>query len=269
MGGVQLKRHAMSIEIVAQPLTYPSDLLSPPPDTNSFIQACADYTLYFLPADYRLCISGSNNNPPGPENRNKVYFKSNVSGVPNGTWFMYNGSWRLIYSGLPYELRFFLNSPTTAFDSTGLGLLGTRWDGWAICNGQNGTPDLRDKFLLSGNYAEAAFGWYTLLLNPVPTTSGGTITSPAQASGSPSGGSGAISLTVYNLPAINCSIPLSPNTAGGSQYYACSIPDGAESPGGPVGETFVTAVGSGSTPSIDIVPPYIAAGLAMFIGYSD
>ena len=34
------------------------------------------------------------------------------------------------------------------FDNTGLGSPGTPFEGWAICNGQNGTPDLRNRFIL-------------------------------------------------------------------------------------------------------------------------
>lgn len=35
--------------------------------------------------------------------------------------------------------------------------------GWALCNGQNGTPDLRDKFIVgAGNsYAEGSYGQQT------------------------------------------------------------------------------------------------------------
>ncbi len=34
------------------------------------------------------------------------------------------------------------------FDVTGLGLTNTDWLGWAICNGQNGTPDLSGRFIV-------------------------------------------------------------------------------------------------------------------------
>lgn len=36
---------------------------------------------------------------------------------------------------------------STYFDGTGLGKTARRWDGWAICNGSNGTPDLDGEFL--------------------------------------------------------------------------------------------------------------------------
>jgi hypothetical protein len=32
------------------------------------------------------------------------------------------------------------------FDGNGLGKIGTDWEGWALCDGRNGTPDLRGRF---------------------------------------------------------------------------------------------------------------------------
>ena len=34
------------------------------------------------------------------------------------------------------------------FDGSGIGVAGTAYEGWAICNGQNGTPDLRGRFIV-------------------------------------------------------------------------------------------------------------------------
>ena len=42
------------------------------------------------------------------------------------------------------------------FDGTGLGNSGTKMVGWAICNGSNGTPDLRSKFVVGATMGEAA-----------------------------------------------------------------------------------------------------------------
>ena len=46
------------------------------------------------------------------------------------------------------------------YDSTGLGIVGTSYEGWAICNGNNGTPDLRNRFIVGAgsNYAQGASG---------------------------------------------------------------------------------------------------------------
>ncbi|MEJ2756366.1 MAG: hypothetical protein P8104_11205 [Gammaproteobacteria bacterium] len=34
------------------------------------------------------------------------------------------------------------------YDNTGKGVSGTAYEGWAICNGQNNTPDLQDRFIV-------------------------------------------------------------------------------------------------------------------------
>ena len=34
------------------------------------------------------------------------------------------------------------------FDNSGDGIVGTEWEGWKICLGSNGTPDLRGRFIL-------------------------------------------------------------------------------------------------------------------------
>jgi len=34
------------------------------------------------------------------------------------------------------------------YDNTGKGLASTAYEGWAVCNGQNGTPNLQDRFIV-------------------------------------------------------------------------------------------------------------------------
>jgi len=48
----------------------------------------------------------------------------------------------------------------TRFDASGKGLEGTETEGWAICNGQNRTPDLRNRFLVGAGdeYNQHAYG---------------------------------------------------------------------------------------------------------------
>jgi hypothetical protein len=36
--------------------------------------------------------------------------------------------------------------------STGLGVVGSEWEGWALCDGRNGTPDLRGRFVAGYTY---------------------------------------------------------------------------------------------------------------------
>lgn len=44
----------------------------------------------------------------------------------------------------------------TLFSGTGLGVTGSKMEGWAICNGNNGTPDLRGKFVVGATIGEVA-----------------------------------------------------------------------------------------------------------------
>lgn len=46
-------------------------------------------------------------------------------------------------------------TPNLEVDSTGLGI--NTWAGWAICNGQNGTPDLRKRFRVGADFSSADY----------------------------------------------------------------------------------------------------------------
>lgn len=46
--------------------------------------------------------------------------------------------------------------PVDHFGATGLGLAGTPMDGWAVCNGLNGTPDLRGMALIGATQVPAS-----------------------------------------------------------------------------------------------------------------
>lgn len=63
----------------------------------------------------------------------------------------------------------FTGDPALYFDGTGLGLTTADWDGWAICNGANGTTNLTDRFLVAAHMDNASgqtgyvAGWRTLV----------------------------------------------------------------------------------------------------------
>lgn len=75
------------------------------------------------------------------------------------------------------------------FSATGLGLGGTIMDGWAICNGLNGTPDLRGTTLMEATN--------------VPSSGGGSAAHPGVANTSNVGdqvGADGVVLNAQNLP---------------------------------------------------------------------
>ena len=59
--------------------------------------------------------------------------------VPVGFIGMYSGS-----------------ADASLFDATGKGITGSKMEGWAICNGNNGTPDLRGRFIVGADNNETS-----------------------------------------------------------------------------------------------------------------
>jgi hypothetical protein len=88
---------------------------------------------------------------PSVDDQDKVWIKLDGGGRPIGTFLFYAGNWRRTFTGLASEVKVFSGDPTVYFDGTGKGILGNDWDGWALCNGQNGTTDLSDKFIIAGH----------------------------------------------------------------------------------------------------------------------
>jgi hypothetical protein len=91
-------------------------------------------------------VTGSNT--PAVGDQDKLWFRSDPAGNPMGFYVFNAGVWRPVSNGKTGEITIFVGDPTPFFDGSGKGIPGTRWDGWAACNGQNGTPKLNNKFLV-------------------------------------------------------------------------------------------------------------------------
>ncbi len=52
------------------------------------------------------------------------------------------------YGTIPIGGIIMWSGSTALFDGTGMGIAGTTMDGWALCNNQNGRPDLRGRFVV-------------------------------------------------------------------------------------------------------------------------
>jgi hypothetical protein len=128
--------------------------------------------------------------------------------VPQGGIIMYSG---------PY-----------VFDASGRGKAGGNMEGWAVCNGQNSTPDLRDKFVVGagGSYAVGVQGGemtHTLTEAEMPNHSHPYGVGGGNGRGSGNTGQG----TTEGYPCNNCAYGTWTGKTGGNQphenrppYYA-------------------------------------------------
>lgn len=106
--------------------------------------------------------------------------------------------------------------------------------GWALCDGQNGTPDLRDRFVLGG---------------------GGTNTVGS------TGGEETHTLTVYEMPAHNHDFGMFPEPkkvqAGGSTFNASLMMNGQS-------DNFISE--TGGSQAHNNMPPYFTLCYIQYIG---
>lgn len=151
-------------------------------------------------------------------------------------------------------------------------------DGWAICNGSNGTPDLRDKFIVGAGstYALSATG------GAVQAAAGTTGSAGAHTHVTASGGEH--TLTVDELPTVTLEVRGSYSQGGydggGNEFFRAR-----QSNGFSTGHNLINSFGGGqphshtggatdeqgahthSTPAVATLPPYYGLFYIMFIGF--
>lgn len=84
--------------------------------------------------------------PPSSSLTNKVWFQIDAAGRPLMVKMFYNGNWRRVYAASYGDIKLYIGGFNGVFDGSGLGIIGGFEDGWALCNGQNGTPYLEGYF---------------------------------------------------------------------------------------------------------------------------
>jgi len=132
---------------------------------------------------------------PGVDDRDKAWIELDPGGRPTAlkVWYPGNqGAWRRVYNGMIGEVRGYTGDPSIDFDmdgnNPGRGKIGLSYDGWYLCNGFNGTPNLSDKFILGGHMDNSAGhtgyhnGWQASVKGPNGDTTdlktGGFFTQP-------------------------------------------------------------------------------------------
>lgn len=233
----------MSTPIRAQPLQYPKSL-SAPSTFQALLEAIAQYTLYLFDQDYILLVKGPNQ--PQAQDQGKVWLKTDGVGRPLGLFVMYNGRWRQLATGNPAQISMYAGDWATYFDGTGLGYAQLPWDGWAIANGNNGTINLTNKFIVPGYRCD---GWYLWVTN-------------VDGYDAYTGGRSNFQIALNNLPYMTITFNVKDNFGSGGNW-------GITSPSSPHGGVWTYPLtGTGGQIPISLIPPYIALGFAQFIGYT-
>jgi len=230
-----------------------------PTSIDQLIQLFRDITTSEISTSYTPYVLGYQ--VPSVEDQDKAWIRIDAAGRPLGTFIFYSGAWRRQYNGKFGEITAFGGNPALFFDGTGRGLTTGEWDGWALCNGQNGAPNLSDKFIV-GSHMDNSAGqtgysgsWRTMV------------------SGSLTGSGGAASQTLTEAQvylAAEDALVLDKYIADGNARNDTGKLYGEHSIAtGPGGVTTVVAAEAGNTTPdpVTTLPPYYTLAYCIFFGY--
>lgn len=201
---------------------------------------------------------------PAVDDQDKAWHRVDAQGRPLGTFLFYNGSWRREYTGLPKQLRMFTGDPATFFSGTGLGLTTGEWDGWAICNGQNGTTNLSNLFVVGGQMDNVGIsgyssGWQTNVTGAALKT----------------GGASSYALINNNLPTMNVQVTGKAYQAAANTGLPRAIVSADWSGADKVDPNPIATFGSNPSASpavpqvaVPTTPPFYALAYCQWVGYS-
>lgn len=218
-----------------------------PSTTQSMLEMLAKYTKCQIQNDSQVMVVSSNT--PAVVDQNKAWLRTDTYGRPVGFFLWYKpstagavGSWRRVPTPRPAEIRMFNGLPTQYFDASGRGLTTGAWDGWALCNGGNGTVNLRDRFIV-----------------PTPVAAQQLVT----------GGAASLLLHYYNIPRITGAIGelYDFKTGGGLPGFSGLITKGGARQSVTVFADGTPQANFADGIAIPSLPPYVAVGFAQWVGY--
>jgi hypothetical protein len=125
---------------------------------------------------------------PSVQDQDKIWHRLDMAGRYVGVYKFYAGLWVPPTPPPGSRIGLFAGDPTTNFDATGKGLPGPGpvamdyW-GWALNNGQNGTANLSDRFIICARVDNSGItGWdsgtqlWRTNITGAPLTEGGSAT---------------------------------------------------------------------------------------------
>lgn len=218
-------------------------------DLNTRVNASVD-------TEVKLYVFGADT--PAVEDQDKVWERIDASGRPIGRYVFYDGNWRREYAVGIGAIMMYSGDPNLDFSETGgRGTIGGMFDGWNLANGENGTENLSDRFIVGAKMDDLAVG-YPEGNGPWKTT----VTGESTQSGD---GVHEITLTAANtyrppIPAIKVSkweADGNALNAGGDLYGR-----------GSAFELVPADAGNEDPTAIPTLPKYYALAMIQFIGYT-
>lgn len=196
---------------------------------------------------------------PSVDQQDLIWHRLDSIGRPIGTYKFYDGGWRREYANQIGDIKIFSGDPTLHFDGDGKGIAEGLHDGWQLCNGENGSINLSDKFIIgahmdnSGGTDGYASGWRSTITGDPLSTGGGDVTLDADTTYRPARAE--LKLSRWHAD--------SPGERPNGEMYGTS----AGTPGA-VHDVLLAADAGNTTPTaIPIIPVHYALAFCQFTGY--
>lgn len=160
----------------------------------------ASIAVQFLGSSYALLNRSVST--PAPEDNDRIWARLNTAGQLVGFYYFFNGAWR---RWAPYPsgtVVMFSGSPSGLFSGS-VGVAGTAADGYYLCDGTNGTPNLVDRFVVGSDTYSG--GDWTTDVNPDNLNDS-------------AGGNAQTTLGINNLPPITVDIPIGSSTGSNNRF---------------------------------------------------
>lgn len=192
---------------------------------------------------------------PAVGDQDKVWHRTDGSGRPMGTYVYYSGGWRRQATHRLNEVVMYRGAPADDFDGTGLGIVGGEWDGFALMNGNNGTVDWSDKFMIASHMTDMTIGY-----------SGGQHSTNVSGSTTQFGGVATVTLDAdHTYRPARAAVSARKWKADGNTPDAGSSLYGS---GSTDVELLAADAGNESPDAIATLPPYLATAYVQWVGYA-
>lgn len=232
----------MSEPIIVSPDTVPAGVCVPG-TAQGIVNLVAQYlNVAFAGDSFNTFNYGSSE--PDPDNRDRPWFRTDASGYFIGWMGYFNGAWRRV---APYPIGSIVaySGSDANFDGDGKGNAGTTVEGYQLCNGLNGSPDLRNRFIIMGN-----------------DYSGSAWTTDVEDSGNPgvtTGGLATVQLFRTHIPRMTDTLRTGNEAGAGNRFLL-----GAKNDGSTIDVEIGTTASSGEAAPHPNMPPYYALAYIMY-----